>query len=140
MAYLDTSVVYPYYFPESRSAQVAEIIGRQMRPTISNYVSLELASAAARNVRDGAITGQDASTVLSLFESHIQSGAYRLINIHAGHIRHATGLVGSFLYPLKGPDALHLAVAQLDTLTFITADRTLAGVAELLGLECIHIL
>jgi predicted nucleic acid-binding protein len=139
MAYLDTSVIYPYYFPETRSAQVATVLQSQHRLTISDYAALEMASAAARNVRDGAITPQDAKAALALFRSHVQSGIYAVLHAGPSHIQYAIGLVSSFQYAIKGPDALHIAIAQAGGFDLVTADGGLATCATALGLNVIHV-
>jgi predicted nucleic acid-binding protein len=47
MTYLDTSIVFAYYFPEARSARVDALYQSLAGIVISDHVELEVASAAA---------------------------------------------------------------------------------------------
>jgi hypothetical protein len=45
VVYLDTSVLYPNYLPESRSAQATAVVMLKTLPKVSDYLGLELAPA-----------------------------------------------------------------------------------------------
>lgn len=135
MIFLDTNIVFAYYLPEVYSAQAQAVYRANQRLTISNFVELEVFAALSRQVRVQSLEPAVARQIAALFTNHVQSGLYEQIHLHSGHYRLARTYIARFDLPLKAPDALHLAVASIENLTLVTADRQLAGNAGTLGLD-----
>ena len=65
MTYLDTSVLAAYYCPETFSTQAEEAILRASQPAISQLVEVELHSALARKIREGALTKSEGVRIVT---------------------------------------------------------------------------
>jgi predicted nucleic acid-binding protein len=131
--YLDSSVVVAYYLPEPISERVQALYGTCSSPVISDLVELEVIAALSLRHRIGDLTHVEAGRVMSLFNEHLEAGLYAQRRLLRDHYRWARDAISRFDLPLKSPDALHLAAAQSDRLSLITADRQLARNADALG-------
>ena len=101
---------------------------------ISHWVLLEVAGVIATCVRRGQLTAEQAQTIGSEFESFRQE-RLTLIEPRASDFLQARQWLERCLHlPLRSGDALHLALAQRQQLTVVSADRALARCAESLGL------
>lgn len=134
MIYLDTSVLVAYYYPEPLSDIAQEVVRSQPQPAISSLTEVELISALARKTREGGLSKQGAERVAALFLSHVEEGLYRRFLISGQHYNQARDWLQSFQTPLRTLDALHLAAATAADLRLVTADKTLAASANVLGL------
>lgn len=67
MVYLDTSVLAAYYCPEAMSAKAEKAIRRSALPAISLLVEVEFYSAVARKMREGALSEDDATRIVTRF-------------------------------------------------------------------------
>jgi len=135
MEYLDTSVLAAYYCPEAASAKAERAVLRCDQPAISPLVEVELVSAVARKVREGALSETDATRIVSQFRLHLDDGCYVRLPIHAAHYDIARDWLGRFATPLRTLDALHLAVSFASAAVLFTADRGLAKAAQHLGVR-----
>ena len=85
-------------------------------------------------VRRGQLTAEQAQTIGSEFESFRQE-RLTLIEPRGPDFLQARQWLERCLHlPLRSGDALHLALAQRQQLTVVSADRALARCAESLGL------
>ncbi len=139
MLYVDTSVLVAYYCPEPLSEQAEAAITSQSRPAISALTELELFSAVARKVREDGINRQDGERILAKFLSHLDSGYYTRFLVEDRHYRLAKNWIGQFTTPLRSLDAIHLAIASLESSTMITSDEGLAKSAEVLAIDVIFL-
>ena len=101
---------------------------------ISHWVLLEVAGVIATCVRRGQLTAEQAQTIGSEFES-FRHERLTLIEPRGTDFLQARQWLERCLHlPLRSGDALHLALAQRQQLTVVSADRALARCAETLGL------
>lgn len=132
--YLDTSFLLPYYLDEPHSLGVERVI-RAAAPgelVTSEWALVEFASAVARLVRSGALDG-DPQVLLGALETHTRD-VYVVVTPERGD--HATAramLVADPHLGLRGPDALHLALAWRHGEVLHTLDRKLLACARALG-------
>lgn len=134
-AYLDTSIVLAYYLDEAQSEEAQEIYQTRPGLQISELVELEVLSSLSRLARVGSIELDDAKSVSTLFDTHLQNGLYGRRSLDTGHYRLARDYISRFDLSLKAPDALHLALCSTEDLTLLTADRQLARNAEAVGVR-----
>lgn len=139
MAYLDTSVVVAYYYPEALSLQAQDVLRQQAMPALSFLTEVEFASAVAKKVRQNELSRVDGNRILAKFTSHVDAGLYRMIPVKKHHWQLAQGWISLMTTPLRTLDALHLAIASSEDLQLITTDRQLAKAAELLDLDVLLI-
>jgi len=134
--YIDTSVLVAYYVPEALSELAEKALRVAPGPTVSDLTEVEMHSALARKVRQGELSRENAIKVRALFSSHLQAGLYHRLAVERSHFRLARDWIGQLDLPLRSLDGLHLALAGLEDLELVTADRALAECAGALGLPC----
>jgi uncharacterized protein len=103
---------------------------------ISHWVLLEVAGVIATCVRRGQLTAEQAQTIGSEFESFRQERLTLIEPRGTVFLQARQWLERCLHLPLRPGDALHLhlALAQRQQLTVVSADRALAFCAESLGL------
>ena len=101
---------------------------------ISHWVLLEVAGVIATCVRRGQLTAEQAQTIGSEFESFRQERLTLIEPRGTDFLQARQWLERCLHLPLRSGDALHLALAQRQQLTVVSADRALACCAETLGL------
>jgi uncharacterized protein len=136
MAYIDTSVLVAYYWPEKLSSAAQAEIRATEQPSISPLSELEFISALALKIRTKELNEKTARLVLSLFHKHRVENVFRIFPIGAREYEVACEWIGMFRTSLRALDALHLAVSFCNDLTIITADKILSESAGRLGVMC----
>ena len=101
---------------------------------ISHWVLLEVGGVIATCVRRGQLTAEQAQTIRSEFESFRQERLTLIEPRGTDFLQARQWLERCLHLPLRSGDALHLALAQRQQLTVVSADRALARCAESLGL------
>ena len=120
MIYLDTSFLTPLFREEATSVKVANFLSRQAAGTlaVSKWAAVEFASLTSRDVRMGALTAAQGQRLITEFGSMIAISLLALIP-SANDFDLAQEYVANFATRLRGPDALHLAVAHNNEAEFI---------------------
>lgn len=132
--YVDTSVLAAYYCPESISALAERTLRSLTAPMISDLTMVELTSAVSRKIREKALSREEGARILTLFETHLDEGYYRMVPVRTRDYRMARSWLAQLQGTLRTLDALHLAVAESAGASTLTADKRLAGEAQALGL------
>jgi hypothetical protein len=132
MIYLDTSFLTPLFREEATSAKVADFISRQAAGTlaVSKWTAVEFASLISRDVRMSTLTVVQGKRLIAEFESIV---ATSLVTVIPGgnDFDLAQEYVANFSTQLRGPDALHLAVAHNNGMEFIaTLDDGMLSAAK----------
>jgi predicted nucleic acid-binding protein len=135
MFYVDTSLLVAYYCPESMSEKVEIFLTSHSPLIISTLTELEMFSAVSRKVRERDLNRPAARRILAKFLSHLDGHFFACLPVATHHLRLARDWIGQFNTSLRSLDALHLAVAALEGLTTVTADRDLAEYAKILSLD-----
>ena len=134
MIYLDTSALAAYYLPEKKSTQVQNYLqGRII--TISELTIIEFYSALSIRVRTNTILLSDARKIKSLFNTHLRNDYYKTKILSSKHFIKAGEYIAAFDTALKAPDALHLAIAEIEGLMLVTMDKQLANNALKQGIS-----
>lgn len=132
MIYLDTSFLTPLFREEATSAKVANFLSRQAvgALAVSKWTAVEFASLTSRDVRMGALTAGQGRRLLAEFDSMVAASLVVLIP-GAKDFDLAQEYVANFATQLRGPDALHLAVAHNNGVEFIaTLDDGMLSAAK----------
>ena len=136
MVYLDTSFVVPWLLPEPASAKVEEVL-TALAPgssAISLWTKLEFASVVARRVRTGEATAPNARAAIDLLDELLKMSLESIEPVSADFTL-ASQLVVDSGWTLRGPDALHLAIARNHRAeVFLTLDEPLLKSAVRLGI------
>jgi uncharacterized protein len=99
---------------------------------VSDFAAAEFASAIARRVRMREATIEEARSDLSDFDSWVMRSAQQ-VHIVTADIAIATMCLRRLDFPLRTPDALHVAIARRLDSTLVTFDRQMAVAARTLG-------
>ena len=132
MIYLDTSFLTPLFRQEATSAKVADFLSRQALGSlaVSKWAAVEFASLISRDVRMGALTAGQGRRLIAEFDSMVSASLVVLIP-SANDFDLAQEYVANFATQLRGPDALHLAVAHNNGVEFIaTLDDGMLSAAK----------
>lgn len=135
MSYIDTSVLVAYYCPEPISSKAERLIIETDIPVISLLTEVEFASALSRKVRDGQIPEESSNKVINEFTLHLRHGLFKRLTIGPDCYNLAFKWLSANKTPLATLDSLHLAVASLNDLKIITADKQLSRAAHKLGIK-----
>lgn len=131
MIYVDTSVLIAAVTPEPATERVQDWLGSQTAGAlgISAWVGVEFAAALRFKVSTKQITELLMSSALAHFRSELVQ-TFTTWTIDPADFVAAAEITGSRWAKLKGPDALHLAVAQRLEVPVCTLDRGLARAAK----------
>lgn len=136
MRYFDTSFIVPVLITEATSTAIVSFFAdlSQGDRAISHWVRVEFASILARDVRRGTISTQQSAELGTTFEA-MASRSFMTLLPDRADFDFARLLVGNAQSALRGPDALHLAIAKNHGATvFYSLDKKLLGAARSLGL------
>jgi predicted nucleic acid-binding protein len=135
-AYVDSCVLLSLLLGDSGYTDSERWLINQGDQTlwISHWVLLEVAGVIATRVRRGQLTAEQAQTIGSEFESFRQERLTLIEPRGTDFLQARQWLERCLHLPLRSGDALHLALAQRQQLTVVSADRALARCAESLGL------
>jgi predicted nucleic acid-binding protein len=134
--YLDASALVKRYVAERGTREVAEAIAQAEVVGTSLLSRAETAAALAKAVRVGALTRQEAASVLQVFRSEWAS----LVRVQATEIVVARADDLAWELGLRATNAVHLASALLwqegmgDEVTVATFDRQLWDAVEQRGM------
>ncbi len=130
-----TSYAYAYYVPETHSAKAEHLLDSNPQRVISPLVLTEVSSALRRKIHDKTLPRADAQTAWEDFKQDVATGIFRLTELERRHFDHAAAQIWQTKDRLRTLDAVHLAVADLDGLTLVTADDLMAKVGKDLGIK-----
>jgi predicted nucleic acid-binding protein len=132
---LDTSVLFPLFFPEVRSSSVERIVTRLAPPSITALAPLELHDAISRAIRDRRLDVTRARAVRVAFAESVAEGMWRVIALSPGHLARAAEWLADPGSGLRTLDAIHVSVAHALGEPLLTADRAQARAAKRLGVK-----
>lgn len=113
MIYLDTSFLTPLFRAESVSQRIEDFLAAQPPGTlaISQWTRVEFASVMARDVRMNTLDESTARKLVKEFDALADDSLHVLIPA-AADFDLARDFVVEFATRLRGPDALHMAIAR----------------------------
>ncbi len=134
--YLDTSVIVAALSNEIATNRVQAWLKVQAPAdlVISDCVIVEVSSALGLKLRTGALTENQRSTALSMFNAMVSSN-FEVLPLSTRHCLAATRYCDRSELGLRAADALHLAVSADHGATLATLDRTIALAGPPLGLS-----
>ncbi len=130
---LDTNFLVSILFVEAHTARAFAWLGAGGRDIwVSDWAATELFALVHRRVRAGLIAADVAAVALNDFDAFMASRARRLPNSSSTGVL-AASLARDPALKLSAADALHLALAAIDGLAFVTFDHRLADAAKARG-------
>ncbi len=141
--YADSSVLVKYHVQEQGTAWVQQLLNTPAQHTIStiSITQVEVWSACNRRLREGQIAAQDYALFIADFAA-LCASRYHIIDVALLRLPDIRPLLEH--HPLRAYDAIQLAAAlmvnqgllaaNLDALTFLSADSNLLAAASAEGL------
>lgn len=126
----DTSVIVAYYVPEEFSDQAEHILRQHQQRFLASLTLTETSAVLRRKALDRDLPKAGALEALDAFRRDVVTGVFRIIDVERRHFDHAAARMWNTRERLRTLDALHLAVAELDGLTLVTADAVMAKTAK----------
>ena len=134
-AYLDASVIVPLFLADPFTPRAESLLRTpDLTVVISDWAGLEVSNVIARRVRIQALTAEEALRILGDFDLWRGRAAVEAETTRSD-VRVATNLVRRPDLVLRGPDALHIAIAQRLGASLATFDARMANAAVAVGLE-----
>lgn len=137
MIYLDTSFLTPLFRAEPVSRLIEDFLVARPPGTlaISQWTRVEFASVMAREVRMKTLNAKAARKLIEGFDALADESLHVLLPTTADFDL-ARNFVGEFETQLRGPDALHLAIARNNGIEeILTLDDGLIHAARELKLK-----
>ena len=139
MRYFDTSFLAPLILEERNSSRISRFVGGLPAGelTISRWTEVEFASLLARDVRMGALRGDEAREADAMFEDVVRQ-SFVILTPSADDFALARRYLHKYETRLKAGDALHLAIAgnsQADAI--YSLDKTMIKAGKILDLPVI---
>lgn len=140
MIYLDTSFLTPLFRTEQATDQIVNFLASQAPGTlaISHWTRVEFASVVGREVRMKSINTLVAHKLIEEFEA-LAEGSLHVLIPTVEDFELARRFVSEFATRLRGPDALHLAIARNNGIEkILTLDDGLIFAAKKLRLKAMR--
>lgn len=137
MIYLDTSFLLPLFREEPSSRQVERFLVKHsgFPFAVSQWTRVEFASAMSRDVRMKTTDAALATTLIEEFDALVNR-SFHLLHPTVSDYDLAREFVSVFATKLRGPDALHLAIARnRNTEEFLSLDDDLLIAAKRLRIK-----
>ena len=131
MRYFDASALVKRYIREKGSSKVQRLLAAEL-PATSRLSAVEIASAVARRVREGSLSGEDRDRILAAVDRDMT--AVLVVEVTAAVLTNAQLLLQR--HPLRTGDAiqlascLHLQEHIEDDVTFVGFDDRLLAAAR----------
>ena len=132
--YLDASAIIPLFLTDTFSSQVMETLRTLRQPLIiSDWAILEVSSVIVRQIRTKQLTQFEADTALTKVDLWFNKLVLTTSTTPAD-IATANTLVRRRNLVLRGPDAVHIAIAQRVNANLLTFDKGMQTAAREIGL------
>ena len=135
--YFDTSYIAKFYFNESESLRVRELVRKADAIHSSLWALAEFHAVLHRRMREGALSPSDVRELASRFSQHIEDGLWNLIPVTEALLRRTSALMvsGPRDLFLRTADAVHLTTAhEVGERAVWTNDRHMLAAAAYFGL------
>ena len=136
--YFDTAYIAKFYFNESESVRVRELVRKADVVYSSLWAFPEFHAVLHRRTREGTCTLPDARALASRFAQHVEAGLWKLVPVNEALLRRTSALLlaGPRDLFLLAADAVHLTTAQeIGERAVWTNDRHMLAAAGYFGLE-----
>ncbi|MES2336920.1 MAG: type II toxin-antitoxin system VapC family toxin [Pseudomonadota bacterium] len=133
MIYPDASVLVAASVNEPRTDDVLALLSGTETFATSGWTLVEVASALGIKQRTGQIGADDRVRALAGVRAVMASG-FTTLSVDASDFSAATRFMEQSQLPLRGGDALHLAIASARGATIWTLDRRMADAGAALGI------
>lgn len=134
--YTDTSVIVSFFIRDDHAEAARRWARTNPRVAISDWTATEFSSALSHKVRLGLLTDAERMMAERAFDRWASRGL--VLEVARERFHEARALMRAHAR-LRGPDALHLAVARHEGLPLATLDVDMHEVAIAEGLKVIEL-
>jgi uncharacterized protein len=139
--YFDTSVVIPLYVKETTSSACQTFVNTHKgQLSLSQWTMAEVYSGFSLLKRTGVLSANDVTLLTPALEQ--QSKTYfSILDVQVSDFLTAKSYLAhnTFGLNLRAGDALHIAVAQNNSLNLVTSDKNMVQAARVLGVSLTQI-
>lgn len=134
IAYLDTSVVVALLTADAHNDRALDWVASQDDAVVasSDWVMTEYSSVLSAKLRGGDLDESERDAALSRF-ARLRQESVTWLAVESGHFLRAADLANRSQLPLRGSDALHLALSQALGATLVTLDKRQSKAGAALG-------
>lgn len=136
MLYLDTSLVVALITAERHTDEAQAWLGAQAAgdPVISDWVTVEAASALSLKERAGILSAADRAWADETYRA-LRHDVFEVVPVRHSALIEAAAFVSRAELSLRAADALHVAIAADHEARLCTRDVTQAKAAQCLGFD-----
>jgi predicted nucleic acid-binding protein len=135
--YLDVNVLVALFVIDPLNSRADKAAGGlHDELAVSNLSAAEFSAVVARRVRTRDLRPAEARTAFANFDAWCARYT-RMIMLDGSDISGANRLIRRLDFPLRTPDALHIAIAQRCGCALLTFDRPMARTAQELGIAVV---
>ncbi|MGL4441567.1 MAG: type II toxin-antitoxin system VapC family toxin [Bosea sp. (in: a-proteobacteria)] len=136
--YLDTSVIVSLFCGDSYQTRATEALSTDEHSiVVSDWTTLEFVSVVARLRREKRFTHEKAVELLATYNRWIDDFG-EIIMLSPLDLAISTSWLSEMKLNLRGPDAIHIAVAKNASLPMLTFDRKMVDAARMLDVVVIE--
>ena len=129
--YLDSSFIIALSLEDAFTDRSRDLLLSIVEPLIvSDWATLEVSTVITKRARIGAISNYEVTILLNNFDVWRETSTH----VQTADISAATTFVRSPNIVLRGPDAVHIAMAQRLNAQLLTFDKGMSKAAAQLGL------
>jgi predicted nucleic acid-binding protein len=137
--YLDASVIVSLFVLDSFAARARSYLATTLPVlVVSDFVSMEFASAVARRVRTKELAVREGRSALANFDAW-RAKSTAQVEISSADVKVADAALRRLDLTLRAPDALNIAIAQRYGAELATFDEKMAACARKLGARVVAI-
>lgn len=134
--YLDTSVIVSFFIQDNHAEAVRRWAATGPLIATSDWTATEFSSALSHHVRRGVLSERERKIAEVAFDRWVEAGL--VLEVGRDRFGDARILMRNHLR-LRGPDALHLAIARHAGLSLATLDQDLQDAAIAEGLQVVDL-
>lgn len=134
--YIDTSVVVSFFIRDDHAEAARRWARANPRVAISDWTATEFSSALSHHVRRGSLSDRERKAAELAFDRWAEAGL--VLEVARARFQDARVLMQNHRR-LRGPDALHLAIARHQGLPLATLDDDMRDAAIAEGLKVVEL-
>lgn len=134
--YTDTSVIVSFFIRDDHAQAARRWARTNPRVAISDWTATEFSSALSHEVRLDRLTDAERMVAERAFDRWVSRGL--VLEVARERFHDARALMQAHAR-LRGPDALHLAIARHEGLPLATLDGEMRDVAVAEGMEVVDL-
>ncbi len=138
--FVDTSALVKYYYPETDSDRIEDLLLKSRRVCISSLSVTEMASALMKKVRTGELKKTEELLIWNTFLDDLETGRIDVLLPDERQYERAADIIREIggRHGIRTLDAIQIAIAQsTGNLSLVCSDRAMTTIAQKMGMRVI---